>query len=762
MEISMLTHTLGFPRMGGNRELKKALESYWKEQTSKESLLKTAADLREQNWTVQHEAGIDLLPVGDFSLYDHILDNSFRFGVVPERYIEAGYSSGLSLYFAMARGEAGEGGVQAMEMTKWFDTNYHYIVPEFTRGQKFYVADNSIVDQVREAKAAGFTPKAVLPGPLTFLSLGKSVKVEFNKFDLLPGLVEAYIELLKDLSKECSWVQLDEPVLATDLDEELKEGFKNAYAAFRAAVPDVKLMIANYFGTYGENLELAASLPVDALHADLVRGCDEFERLLELVSPDMAVSLGVVDGRNVWKTNLDNAVNNVRRAVDSLGSERVLAGSSCSLLHSPVDLDYENKIDPEIKSWLAFARQKCVEIGLIAKAVNGEDISSELLESREAQESRRKSPRVHNPAVTERIQSLNSDDYKRQAPYSQRAKSQRNNLGLPLLPTTTIGSFPQTPELRALRRKYKDGQIDVDVYEGKLQEIIKDCINRQEKIGLDLLVHGEPERNDMVEYFGEQLDGYCFTENGWVQSYGSRCVKPPVIFGDISRPEPMTVKWIQYARSVSSREVKGMLTGPVTMLCWSFVRDDQPRSETCRQLALAIRDEVADLESAGVKAIQIDEPALGEGLPLRISEQENYLKWAVACFRLASTVVRNETQIHTHMCYCDFGKIISSIADLDADVISMEASRSDMELLHTFSRYNYPNEVGPGIYDIHSPRIPSADEMAELLSRAMMVIPRERLWVNPDCGLKTREWPETEASLENMVKAAEITRKKIN
>ncbi|WP_027180236.1 5-methyltetrahydropteroyltriglutamate--homocysteine S-methyltransferase [Maridesulfovibrio bastinii] len=758
----MLTHTLGFPRMGGNRELKKALESYWKEQTSKESLLKTAADLRKQNWTVQHEAGIDLLPVGDFSLYDHILDNSFRFGVVPERYVEAGYSSGLSLYFAMARGEAGEGGVQAMEMTKWFDTNYHYIVPEFTRGQKFYVADNSIVDQVREAKAAGFTPKAVLPGPLTFLSLGKSVKVEFNKFDLLPGLVEAYIELLKDLSKECSWIQLDEPVLATDLDEELKDGFKNAYAAFRAAVPDVKLMIANYFGTYGENLELATSLPVDALHADLVRGCDEFERLLELVSPDMAVSLGVVDGRNVWKTNLDNAVNNVRRAVDTLGSERVLAGSSCSLLHSPVDLDYENKIDPEIKSWLAFARQKCVEIGLIAKAVNGEDISSELLASRKAQESRRKSPRVHNPAVTERIQSLNSDDYKRQAPYSQRAKSQRNNLGLPLLPTTTIGSFPQTHELRALRRKYKDGQIDVDVYEGKLKEIIKDCINRQEKIGLDLLVHGEPERNDMVEYFGEQLDGYCFTENGWVQSYGSRCVKPPVIFGDISRPEPMTVKWIQYARSVSSREVKGMLTGPVTMLCWSFVRDDQPRSETCRQLALAIRDEVADLEAAGVKAIQIDEPALGEGLPLRISEQDNYLKWAVACFRLASTVVRNETQIHTHMCYCDFGKIISSIADLDADVISMEASRSDMELLHTFSIYNYPNEVGPGIYDIHSPRIPSADEMAELLSRAMMVIPRERLWVNPDCGLKTREWPEAEASLENMVKAAEITRKKIN
>ncbi len=760
-EKIMLTHTLGFPRMGGNRELKKALESYWKKQIGRERLLETAADLRLEHWKIQAQAGVDLLPVGDFSFYDHMLDNAARFGVVPARYIDAGYSQGLSLYFVMARGEAGEGGVPAMEMTKWFDTNYHYIVPEFTRDQKFPLTDTSIIDQVREAAKAGYKPKAVLPGPLTFLALGKAVGVEFDKYDLLPRLTAAYGELLRELARDCSWIQLDEPILATDLSDVQREGFKEAYADIRKAVPDTGIMIANYFGKYGDNLDLALSLPVDALHADLVRGADELDVLLSDIGAEKTLSLGLVDGRNIWRTDLDLAVEKVGKAVDVLGADRVLVGSSCSLLHCPADLDYEKKLDPEIRSWLAFARQKCAELGVISGAVEGNDVSAQLEECRKAFKSRRNSPRVHNPQVAERIGALEPGDCERKSPYSKRSELQKKNLGLPLLPTTTIGSFPQTPELRALRRNFKDGRIAVEDYEKSLRELIRDCIERQEKIGLDLLVHGEPERNDMVEYFGEQLDGYCFTENGWVQSYGSRCVKPPIIYGDISRPEPMTVKWIEYARSVSSREVKGMLTGPVTMLCWSFERDDLSRRETCLQLALAIRDEVADLESAGVKAIQIDEPALGEGLPLRGAEQDDYLKWAVEAFRLASCVVRDETQVHTHMCYCEFNDIIGSIAALDADVISMEASRSNMELLSAFSSYNYPNEVGPGIYDIHSPRIPSAEEMAELLSRALMVVPRGRLWVNPDCGLKTREWPETEASLENMVAAAKIVRKKV-
>lgn len=757
----MLTHTLGFPRMGLNRELKKALEGYWKEKISKESLLKTAADLRVRHWKVQSEAGIDLVPVGDFSLYDHMLDNAFRFGVVPFRYKDAGYSEGLSLYFAMARGEAGEGGVPPMEMTKWFDTNYHYIVPEFTRDQEFSLQDTSIVDQVIEAREAGYSPKAVIPGPLTFLALGKTSKVEFNKLDLLPKLVDSYIDLISKLSAECDWIELDEPILATDLEEGFAEAFKAAYEKICSSVSDAGIILANYFGSYGSNLELAASLPVDVLHCDLVRGAEELNQILAVAGSGKSISLGLVDGRNVWRTDLDVALNTARMAVESLGPDRVLLATSCSLLHCPVDLDYEKNLDSEIRAWLAFSLQKCLELGIISKALNGGDVSSQLDESRSALELRRKSPLVHNPKVTRRTESLTPMDYERKSPYHLRADAQHKNLGLPLLPTTTIGSFPQTNDLRALRRKFKDGSISSEEYEGALKEIIREIIDRQEKIGLDLLVHGEPERNDMVEYFGEQLDGYCFTEHGWVQSYGSRCVKPPIIYGDISRPEPMTVDWIAYARSLTDHVVKGMLTGPVTMLCWSFIRDDQPRSETCRQLAIAIRDEVSDLEASGVKAIQIDEPALGEGLPLRKSEHGEYLKWAIACFRLASSSVRDETQIHTHMCYFDFGGIISSIADLDADVISMEASRSDMALLSTFSGYNYPNEVGPGIYDIHSPRIPSAEEMAELLSRALMVVPRERLWVNPDCGLKTREWPEVEASLENMVKAAKIVRKKV-
>ncbi|MFW5501236.1 MULTISPECIES: 5-methyltetrahydropteroyltriglutamate--homocysteine S-methyltransferase [unclassified Maridesulfovibrio] len=756
----MLTHTLGYPRMGSNRELKRKLESYWRGEAGADDLALTARKLREEHWENQKQAGVDLLPVGDFSYYDHMLDNAVRFGVIPARYNAEGAKASLDDYFRMARGEAGENGVAAMEMTKWFDTNYHYIVPEFSKDQDFFLADETLLGQVEEASKLGHRVKAVLPGPLTFLLLGKCSDQEFDRLDLLEKLLPAYAELIEKLSAKCEWIQFDEPVLALDLEESTRKLFNPVYRTLKEAASDTKILVAAYFGGLGINLETAASLPVDGLHVDLVRGAQDLEPLLANISDNLSLSLGVVDGRNIWRADLERAVAAVKSAHVILGKERVLVAPSCSLLHVPFDLDLETKLDPDIKSWMAFSRQKCAEIRIIADAVEGKDVEAVLAENRRVLESRKISPRVHNPEVALRLAALQPEDYRRNSVYEKRAEIQRD-LGFPVLPTTTIGSFPQTPEVRSTRSGFKNGRIERAEYERFMREYIEDCIRRQEEVGLDVLVHGEPERNDMVEYFGENFDGYCFTSNGWVQSYGSRCVKPPVIFGDVSRPSPITVEWINYARSLSDREVKGMLTGPVTILCWSFVRDDQPRSETCRQIALAVRDEVADLEKSGVKVIQIDEPALREGLPLRKGEQPEYLRWAEECFRLSASCVEDSTQIHTHMCYCEFDEIIDSIAALDADVISIEASRSRMELLGSFKRFSYPNEVGPGVYDIHSPAIPAADDMAQLLEKALEVIPAERLWVNPDCGLKTRKWDEVVPALKNMVQAAEIVRRKI-
>ncbi|WP_421900506.1 5-methyltetrahydropteroyltriglutamate--homocysteine S-methyltransferase [Maridesulfovibrio sp.] len=756
----MLTHTLGYPRMGSNRELKRKLESYWKGEAGADDLALTAKKLRAQHWEDQMLAGVDLLPVGDFSYYDHMLDNAVRFGVVPARYDVEGAKASLDDYFRMARGEAGENGVAAMEMTKWFDTNYHYIVPEFSKDQEFSLADETILEQVDEAVQLGHKVKAVLPGPLTFLLLGKCADQDFDRLDLLEKLLPAYVELIEKLSAKCEWIQFDEPVLTLDLDESVLKLFSPVYRTFKEAAADSKILVASYFGGLGDNLEVAAVLPVDGLHVDLVRGGQDLEPLLSKLSYNLSLSLGVVDGRNIWRADLERAVAAVKSVHAILGKERVLIAPSCSLLHVPFDLDLETKLDAEIKSWMAFARQKCAEIRTIADAAKGEDVDAVLAANRKILETRKNSPRVNNPQVAQRLAALKPEDYRRNSVYEKRAEIQRG-LGFPVLPTTTIGSFPQTPEVRSTRSGFKNGRIERADYESFMRGYIEDCIRRQEEIGLDVLVHGEPERNDMVEYFGENFDGYCFTSNGWVQSYGSRCVKPPVIFGDVSRPGPITVEWINYARSLSDREVKGMLTGPVTILCWSFVRDDQPRSETCRQIALAVRDEVADLEKSGVKVIQIDEPALREGLPLRKAEQPEYLKWAEECFRLSASCVEDSTQIHTHMCYCEFDEIMNSIAALDADVISIEASRSRMELLGSFRQFSYPNEVGPGVYDIHSPAIPAADDMAALLEKALEVIPAERLWVNPDCGLKTRKWDEVVPALKNMVQAAETVRRKI-
>ena len=756
----MLTHTLGYPRVGSNRELKRKLESYWKGEAGADDLRLTAKKLRVLHWDDQKKAGVDLLPVGDFSYYDHMLDNAVRFGVIPERYNVENNRASLNDYFRMARGEAGENGVAAMEMTKWFDTNYHYLVPEFSKDQEFFLADESILEQVEEAAALGHIIKAVLPGPLTFLLLGKCADQEFDRLDLLEKLLPAYEELVEKLSAKCEWIQFDEPVLSLDLEESVRKLFSPVYRTFKEAAADTKILVASYFGGLGDNLETAASLPVDGLHVDLVRGAQDLNPLLKHLADNLSLSLGVVDGRNIWLTDLNKAVAAVKSAQVVLGEDRVMVAPSCSLLHVPFDLDLETRLDAEIKSWMAFARQKCAEIRVVADAASRKDVANVLADNRKILEARKNSPRVNNPQVSKRLAALKPEDYHRKSAYEKRAEIQRE-LGFPILPTTTIGSFPQTQEVRSTRSGFKNGRIERADYESFMRSYIEDCIRRQEEIGLDVLVHGEPERNDMVEYFGENFDGYCFTSNGWVQSYGSRCVKPPVIFGDVSRPNPITVEWTDYARSLSDREVKGMLTGPVTILCWSFVRDDQPRSETCCQIALAVRDEVADLEKSGVKVIQIDEPALREGLPLRKAEQPEYLKWAEECFRLSASCVEDSTQIHTHMCYCEFDEIMDSIAALDADVISIEASRSRMELLGSFRQFIYPNEVGPGIYDIHSPAIPDTDDMALLLEKALEVIPAERLWVNPDCGLKTRRWDEVVPALKNMVRAAEIVRRKI-
>ncbi|MDE2120112.1 MAG: 5-methyltetrahydropteroyltriglutamate--homocysteine S-methyltransferase [Betaproteobacteria bacterium] len=757
------THNLGFPRIGARRELKFALESYGSGQAAREDLLAAGERLRLQNWAWQ--ASLDLVPVGDFSLYDHVLDMSQMLGNLPERARGFG-GDALDAYFRVARGRpaatpgescACPGEVAAGEMTKWFDTNYHYIVPEFSAGTRFRLDATRLLEQVRQASLAGVKAKPVIIGPVTYLALGKA-KDGSNRLSLLSRLLPVYGELLRALAEQgVEWVQIDEPILATELDAQWQQAFNVAYRQLHGL--PIRILLASYFGELLDNRYLMANLPVDGLHLDAVQGRADVVPLLNLLPRQKVVSLGVIHGRNIWKTDLGATLDWLEPLAARLGHGLWLA-PSCSLLHVPVDLDSEQDMDAELKSWLAFARQKLDELGTLATALTrGRGAVREQLDAnRAALEGRRRCARVHRPEVQARLAAITADSGRRRSPYAERAPRQAARLALPAYPTTTIGSFPQTPRIRHARAEYKAGRLDEPGYRQAMRAEIEDCVRRQEELDLDVLVHGEAERNDMVEYFGEQLDGYAFSRFGWVQSYGSRCVKPPILFGDIQRSRPMTVDWARYAQSLTPRPVKGMLTGPVTMLNWSFVRDDQPRRVTCRQLALAVRDEVLELESAGVRVIQIDEAALREGLPLRRSQWSSYLEWAVDAFRLAANGVRDETQIHTHMCYSDFNDIIDSIASMDADVITIETSRSDMELLDAFDRFDYPNQIGPGVYDIHSPNVPTRQQIVDLMRKAALRIPAERLWVNPDCGLKTRRWSEVLPALANMVEAARSLR----
>jgi 5-methyltetrahydropteroyltriglutamate--homocysteine methyltransferase len=752
----MITHSLGFPRIGVKRELKRAIENYWKGNISKEELFNIAKDLRKNHWKLQKENGVDLIPVGDFSFYDQILDMTATLGAVPERFNFEGEKVDIETYFDMARGK---GTSAAMEMTKWFDTNYHYIVPEFSPKQTFKLSSERIFEELKEATDKGFNVKPVLPGPITYIFLGKETEEGFDRFEHLDSILKVYEEILSRLSKSCEWIQLDEPILVLDLSEEIKIFFKETYERLTKITGQMKILLATYFGGLSPNENLTLSLPVSGIHLDLVRDPGQLESVLKNIDQDKMLSLGVVNGRNIWKTNFQTALSTVKKASESLGKERIMLAPSCSLMHVPVDLDEENELDPEIKNWMAFAKQKCGELEIIRDTAIGKDTSVKLKRNREAIQSRKVSTSVTNKNVQDKLQNIKKEMLTRNSPFTSRIKKQKEELDLPLLPTTTIGSFPQTKEIRKARSEFKKGQISKEDYKKSMKNFIKEVVVKQEELGLDVFVHGEPERNDMVEYFGEQLKGYCFSKNGWVQSYGTRCVKPPILYGDVIRPKPMTVDWINYAQSLTDKPMKGMLTGPVTILCWSFVRDDQPRSATCRQIALALREEVADLEKVGIKLIQVDEPAIREGLPLRKKDWEEYLEWAIDCFRLSTSCVKDETQIHTHMCYSEFNDIIEWIARMDADVISIEASRSKMELLKAFQDFRYPNEIGPGVYDIHSPRIPSKKEIISLIKKAIEVIPVENLWVNPDCGLKTRKWEEVIPSLRNMVKAAEELRK---
>lgn len=756
-----LSTILGYPRIGQGRELKAALESFWKGKSQESDLLQTASALRALHWKLQQETGIDAVPANDFSLYDQVLDTSAHFGVVPARYQWNGAPVDLATYFAIARGAQHSGiDVPASDMTKWFDTNYHYIVPEFAADQQFKISSNKPVDEFNAAKEAGIKARPVLIGPLTYLLLGK--KQGGKNLDLLDRLLPAYVESLQKLEQAgAEWVQLDEPALVLDLDDSTRAAYAKAYAQLRQAAK-LKLFVTSYFGALGGNTDTALKLPVDALHIDLVRSKDQLDDILAKAPPNLILSLGVVDGRNIWCNDLEQSLALLERAAAKIGKDRIWVSASCSLLHTPYDLDLETKLDPELKGWMAFAKQKLQEIVILTKGLNQgrTAIADALAVSAKAAAARKSSTRIHDSAVKERLKKQPLAEAGRKTGFDARRKLQQARLHLPLYPTTTIGSFPQTSEVRQRRADVKGKRITDADYDTFLKTQVKSAITFQEEIGIDVLVHGEFERNDMVEYFGEQLSGFAFTKNGWVQSYGSRCVKPPVIFGDVSRPRPMTVYWSHYAQSLTDKPVKGMLTGPVTILQWSFVRDDQPRSVTTHQIALALQDEVLDLERAGIRIIQIDEPAFREGLPLRRANWNEYLQWASRGFRLSYTGVKDDTQIHTHMCYSEFNDIFDSIKELDADVISIETSRSQMELLDAFTGAKYPNEIGPGVYDIHSPRVPSQEEMVALLDKATQRLDAWQIWVNPDCGLKTRDWPETKAALEKMVAAARAMRAK--
>jgi 5-methyltetrahydropteroyltriglutamate--homocysteine methyltransferase len=768
MQTNLCTHNLGYPRIGPNRELKKATEAFWRGELSVDKLKVVARGLRERNWTRQQALGLDWIPCNDFSFYDAMLDLTCLVGNVPPRFGWEGGPVDLDLAFRLARGtretKMGEecsgckASAQACDMTKWFDTNYHYIVPEFHSETRFRLSSDKIFEEFAEARALGISAKPVLIGPVTYLTLGKvqgPAGEGFDRFSLLDNLVSVYEEILTRLAASgAEWVQIDEPVFSLDLSEVQKASLESASRRLAAAAGTCRLMVATYFGPLHENLPMFLNLPVAGLHYDAVRGGKETTALIEQFPVDKVLSLGVVDGRNIWRNEFDHSLTLLRRALGRVGPERLWVAPSCSLLHVPISLAVETDLEADIKSWLSFADEKLGEVRSLRNFLLGVGNLSELEANRAAHAARRSSPRIHNPAVQSRLSAMQPGDEERNSAFPIRQSLQRAKLKLPLFPTTTIGSFPQTAEVRAARAKWKKGELSQADYEAFLKGCIRDCVKFQDEIGIDLPVHGEFERTDMVEYFGEQLDGFALTLNGWVQSYGTRCVKPPIIFGDVSRPRPMTTAWTEYAQTLTTRPMKGMLTGPVTILQWSFVRDDQPREQTARQISLAIRDEVLDLEALGTAAIQIDEPALREGLPLRQRDWAGYLRWAVQAFRLCSCGVRDETQIHTHMCYSEFNDILPSIAALDADVITIETSRSHMELLAAFVDFKYPNEIGPGVYDIHSPRVPEVAEIRALIQKAAAVIPTKNLWVNPDCGLKTRGWAEVRSALERMVQAA--------
>lgn len=762
----MLKNNLGYPRIGSHRELKKACESYWTGKITQNQLLEVGQRIRLHHWQIQQAAGIDLIPSNDFSFYDHVLDMSLSLGAIPARYqaiLAANtHNNDLDLYFAMARGyQKNNLDIKAMEMTKWFDTNYHYIVPEFTKDQTFKLSSEKIFNEFEEALKAGILTKPVLLGPVTYLLLGKEKEAGFHRLDLLPRLLPVYFAILDRLQKAGAvWIQFDEPCLALDLSYQEKEALRTVYEAIRQRFPQLKSLLTTYFDGLRDNILSVSNLPVCALHVDLVRFPSQFDDLLTALREPMSLSLGIIDGRNIWKNDYSQSLLFIKKAVAKLGSHRIMIAPSCSLLHVPCDLELEkdeNQLSAEIKQWMAFAKQKLNEVNDLYTIFHTHD-EALLAQNQTAIKQRQVSPLIHKPHVKQRLAALAPTDTLRKSNFEIRQPIQKALLNLPLFPTTTIGSFPQTDDVRQLRARFKKGELTLAAYEQEIEKHLQKAITWQESLGLDVLVHGEFERNDMVEYFGEMLEGYVFTQNGWVQSYGSRCVKPPILYGDIDRPHPMTVKWAAYAQSLTSHYVKGMLTGPITLLQWSFVRNDQPRSTTMFQLALAIRDEVSDLEAAGIKIIQIDEAALREGLPLRRSDWKTYLDNAVRAFRIASSSVDDQTQVHTHMCYSEFNDIIESIAAMDADVITIETSRSQMELLDAFKVFAYPNEIGPGVYDIHSPRVPTVEEMVALLEKALLVLPAQNLWVNPDCGLKTRKWPETEVALKNMVQAAQSLR----
>jgi 5-methyltetrahydropteroyltriglutamate--homocysteine methyltransferase len=752
----------GFPRIGRRRELKRALETHWKGDSPASDLLAVARELRQRHWKLARDAGADSVPVNDFSLYDHVLDAAVLVDAIPARYRALHERDALAGYFAMARGHQDAAvDLHALEMTKWFDTNYHYIVPELEAGQRFAARPGKVVDEFNEAVAAGHVARPVLLGPVSFLRLSKTIDGS-DPLALLDALLPAWLGVVDALaSAGADWVQVDEPVLVLDIEPEWQDAFRRTYAAL-ATHSRVRVLLATYFGPLDANLPLATSLPVAGLHVDLARAPAQLDAVLDALPPDRVLSAGILDGRNIWLSDPATILPRVERLLARVGNDRLWLSTSCSLLHVPIDASEERHLRAPLGEWLSFARQKIGELRRYADAVAGSDSARTTLARQQAiVADRLASPEVVRTDVRARVRQLTPQFGQRRSSYAFRANVQRERFGLPLLPTTTIGSFPQTNDLRIARAAHRSGKLDDETYAGLLRDEVRRAVRFQEDAGIDVLVHGEPERNDMVEYFGEQLDGYAFTSLGWVQSYGSRCVKPPIIYGDVARPAAMTVAWSAFAQSLTERPMKGMLTGPVTMLQWSFVRDDLPRSDVCRQIALALRDEVHDLEKAGIGIVQIDEPALREGLPLRRADWATYLAWAVDAFRITAGGVSDATQVHTHMCYSEFNDIIEAVAAMDADVISIETSRSRMELLDAFTRFQYPNGIGPGVYDIHSPRVPSEAEMADLLARALQVLEPEQLWVNPDCGLKTRGWPEVSAALKGMVTVARAARERL-